>query len=433
VGRLQLSAPTLQNLLLSKLASGLAPDDFDTVARWVTLARPEQLPPSGDWRTWMILAGRGFGKTRTGAEWVRSLRHAAPRMAIIAPTYADARDTCVEGESGLKSICQAHEIETWNRSMGELTFDTGAKVKLFSGDEPDRLRGPQHHAIWLDELAIFRYAQACWDMAMLGLRLGTNPRVCVTTTPRPIPIIRQLIENSSTALTRGSTYDNRANLAPQFFADIIRRYEGTTLGRQELDGELIEDMPGALWQRAQIEALRVTKAPTLTRIVVGVDPSTTAGGDETGIIVAGLGIDGHGYVIDDRSIQGSPQTWAQSAVSGYHIHSADRLIAESNQGGEMVAVTISTIPNAPQTKLIHASRDKRTRAEPVASLYEQGRIHHVGAFAKLEDELCSWQPGMASPNRLDAMVWACTELMLHEGSAIVNDYLNRYAKKEVIQ
>jgi phage terminase large subunit-like protein len=362
-------------------------------------------------------------------------------MAIIAPTYADARDTCVEGESGLKSICQPSEISNWNRSMGELTFSTGAKVKLFSGDEPDRLRGPQHHAIWFDELAIFAYPQSCWDMAMLGLRLGDNPRVCVTTTPRPIALIRQLMSDPSTALTRGSTYANAANLAPQFVEQIIKRYEGTTLGRQELDGELIEDTPGALWQRSQIEALRVVKVPDLARtsdtggystdlvrIVVAIDPSATSGGDEAGIITAGMDSNGEVYVLSDDSIQGSPQTWARNAVVAYHKHVADCLVAEDNNGGEMVSVVISTIPDAPTVKRIHASRGKYTRAEPVAALYEQAKVHHVGVFAKLEDEMTSWLPGMASPNRMDALVWAITELALNAkgGQSIVQDYLSRY-------
>lgn len=378
--------------------------------------RPNQTAPEGDWRVWLLLAGRGFGKTLAGAHWIKARKRDTERIAIVAPTYADARDTCVEGDSGLRAICGS-EIVKWNRSLGELEFDTGARVKLFSSDEPDRLRGPQHGAAWCDELGSFKYQQEAWDMLMFGLR-HAPARVVVTTTPKPARLIRELAAAPSTTVTRGSTYDNRDNLAPAFFEQIVSRYEGTRLGRQELNAEILDDAAGALWKRDALEALRVPTAkhpvPDMARVVVGIDPSATAGGDEAGIVAAGVGQDGHGYVLDDASLRASPDTWAKAAVAAYHKHRADRLIAESNNGGEMVALTIQTVAGAPPVSLIHASRSKQARAEPVAALYEQGRVHHVGQFTQLEDELCGWEPGTGapSPNRLDALVWALTELML---------------------
>jgi phage terminase large subunit-like protein len=405
---------------------------------WKRTARPEQLPPTGDWRTWLILAGRGWGKTRTLVEFGMAQIESCPRLAIVAPTYADARDTVVEGVSGFYPLYR-DKIETWNRTLGELVFTNGARAKIFSSGEPDRLRGPQHYAALCDELAAWKYPDDTWNMLMMGLRLGTNPRVCVATTPRPIPLVKQLLSAATTHITRGSTYDNRANLAPQFFDQIIARYEGTVLGRQELNAEILDDMPGALWQRAMIESKRVTKAPELSRITVAIDPSATSGGDEAGVITAGVGMcdckgtpELHGFVLDDSSIQGSPQTWAGAAVTAYHKLHADSLVAEDNNGGEMVDVTISTIRNAPPVKRIHASRGKHTRAEPVAALYEQGKVHHVGTFAKLEDEQCSWLPGMASPNRMDALVWAITELMIGGGQQILSYYLSKAQKESAV-
>ena len=381
------------------------PDFFDT------LARENQRPPAWDWRTWLILAGRGFGKTRTGAEWLRAQQHTAPRMAIIAPTFADARDICVEGESGLQAICGQGEITKWNRSIGELEFRSGAKVKLFSGDKPDRLRGPQHYAIWFDELAAFQYVQQAWDMAMFGLRLGENPRAVVTTTPRPIPLIKRLMTDATTAVTRGSTYDNRANLAPAFFAEIVTRYEGTRLGRQELNAELIDDVEGALWTRTMLEAGRVMKFENPFRIVIGVDPKANAAAEsETGIVAAALCKDGRIYIIDDASINDMPERWARQVVSTYHKWNADRVVAEVNQGGDMVVSTLRAVDAGLPVTTVHATKGKWTRAEPVSALYEQGKVRHVGSFPKLEDQMCSWLPGEDSPDRLDAMVWAVTNL-----------------------
>lgn len=386
---------------------------------WGDLARPDQLLPAGDWRTWLILAGRGWGKTRTGAEAVREWKEHYPRIGIIAPTFADGRDTCIEGEgSGLKAICPPGEIVKWNRSMGELEFSNGARCKLFSSDEPERLRGPQHHKVWADELGAWRYPDATWDMAMFGLRLGDSPQAVVTTTPKPIRLIRELLKAASTHVTRGSTYDNRANLAAAFFDQIIGKYEGTRLGRQELMADVLDDTPGALWTWGQIDAARCKPGvvPTLTRVVVAIDPAVTSTDEsaETGIIACGLGTDGHGYVLDDKSGRYTPDGWGGRAVALLDAREGDRIIGEANNGGDMVEHVIRTVrKNAPYRK-VYASRGKRTRAEPVAALYEQGKIHHVGTFAVLEDQMTTWDAAAnaASPDRMDALVWAMTDLML---------------------
>ena len=383
--------------------------------QWSLKARPSQLPPEGDWRVWLVLAGRGFGKTRTGAEWVRSLaeRGAASRIALVARTPADVRDIMIEGESGLLNICPPDKRPHWSPSLRRLTWPNGAMATTYSAWEPDMLRGPQSDAAWCDELASWKYAQQTWDNLMLGLRLGSDPRCVVTTTPRPIPLIKDLLKRPTTHVTRGSTYDNLANLAPAFAEQIIRQYEGTRLGRQELLAEVLADNPGALWQRDLIERNRVTKVPDLKRIVVGVDPeaSSQEGSAETGIVVVGIGVDGHLYVIDDRSIRASPHGWASAAVAAYHKWRADRIIGEENQGGEMVASTVRTVDLHVAYKGVHASRAKQARAEPVAALYEQNKAHHVGMFAELEDQMCEWVPGETSPDRMDALVWAATELM----------------------
>lgn len=399
---------------------------------WRVIARPEQLPPDGDWLIWYIQAGRGWGKTRTGAEatWEAS-KHAA-HLAIVAPTFADGRDTCIEGESGLKAL---HPDLEWNRSMGEMRFPSGAKGKLYSAEEPDRLRGPNNYWAWCDEIASWRRMKETWDMLMFTLRKG-DARTVITTTPKPYPLLKGIKERPTTHLTRGRTYDNLSNLSQAYIANVITPYEGTELGRQELNAEDIEDVEGALWRRAMIEDRRETRAPELSRVVTALDPSATSTGDEAGVITAGVGMcnckgkpELHGFVLSDDSIQGSPRAWANAGVTAYHKFHADCLVAEDNNGGEMVEVTISTVPSAPPVKRIHASRGKQTRAEPVSLLYEQGKVHHVGTFAKLEDEQCSWVPGDASPNRMDALVWALTELMI--GGIDASDWIRRFneAKK----
>lgn len=402
---------------------------------WAEVARAEQLAPPGDWLVWYIQAGRGWGKTRTGAEYIYEGSFHCPRVAIVAESFGEGRDTCVEGESGIKTL---HPDVHFNRSLGELYFPSGARGKLFSADDPDSLRGPNNYLAWCDEIAKWRYVKQTWDNLMMTMRKGRRPRTVITTTPRPLPFLKELKARASTHLTTGRTYDNMANLSAVFIDQIIKPYEGTELGRQELDAEDLEDMAGALWTRASIEGTRVVRAPALTRIVTAIDPSATAGGDEAGIITAGIGPctckgtpEIHGFVLSDDSVQAAPERWAANSVTAYHKYDADLLVAEDNNGGEMVEVTIRTVPSAPPVKRIHASRGKATRAEPVSLLYQQGKVHHVGAFAKLEDELCTWLPGMASPNRLDALVWALTELMV-SGAGMTN-IMEHYARLAAAQ
>lgn len=389
---------------------------------WLIWARDNQLDPglSDDKNIWLILAGRGWGKTRTGAEYVRQLvNNGYKRIALIAPTPADARDVMVEGESGILNVCPEWERPVYEPSKRRLTFPNGAIATIYSGYKPDQLRGPQHDAFWADELAAWQYLQETWDMLMFGLRLG-NPRGIITTTPRPLPLIKNLIKSKNVIVTRGSTYENRENLADAFFNAIIGKYEGTRLGRQELNAEILDDNPHALWNRRIIEENRVTKAPDLKRIVVGVDPnaSNTENSDEIGIIVAGIDGDGQGYVLEDLSLLDSPKAWGAAAITGYYKYRADRIVAEINQGGNMVEYVIRSIDPNVSYKGVHASKGKYTRAEPISALYEQGKVKHVGAFPKLEDEMCEWEPGMDSPNRLDALVWALTELMLRDTGRI---------------
>ena len=307
---------------------------------WPFWARPDQLPPAGEWRTWLILAGRGWGKSRTGAEWVRAVvaSGAARRVALVARTAADVRDVLIEGESGILACCPAHERPVWEPSKRRLTWPSGAIATTYSAEEPDQLRGPQHDAAWCDELAAWRYPDA-WDQLQMGLRLGSDPRVVVTTTPRPTPIVRALASSPTTRITRGRTADNARNLAPGVVAALTARYGATRLGRQELDGEILDDAPGALWTWAMIEAGRVTVAPALQRVVVAIDPAVTSheGSDETGIVVAGLGWDGRVYVLADASGRYAPTEWAHVAVAAYRTHRADRIVAEVNNGGDMVA------------------------------------------------------------------------------------------------
>lgn len=390
----------------------LAALEYDWTGFW---ARPNQLPPPGRWKVWLILAGRGFGKSRTGAEqviaWARTPKR---RIALVAETAADARDVMVEGESGILACAPPWCQPKYEPSKRRLTWPNGTLATTYSGDAPEQLRGPQHHYAWCDEVAKWKYAQDSWDNFELGLRLGDHPQAVATTTPRPLPLLRHLLQDPGTVVTRGSTYDNTVNLAASFKERILAKYEGTRLGRQELHAELLEDTPGALWTRTLLENTRVRKAPALKRIVIGLDP-----GGEAGIIVAGVGEDGHGYVLEDLSISGSPATWAGQAITGYYKYKANAIIAETNHGGEMVLTTLATQDATVATKKVWASQGKYARAEPVSALYEKGLVHHVGMFATLEDQMCNWVPGegMPSPNELDACVWALTELMLGHGPA----------------
>lgn len=391
-------------------------------------ARSPQVAPDGDWNTWLILAGRGFGKTRVGAEWVKDRALALPgtRWAIIAPTYADARDTCVEGESGLLGVLPREWVAKWNRSLGELDLTNGSRVKLFSADEPDRLRGPQHHGAWCDELAAWKYPEA-WDQLQFGLRLGDRPQTVVTTTPKPVPLLTGdgrdgrrlgLMRRDRVVITRGSTFDNAANLSAAALDELRTRYEGTRLGRQELHAEILDDVEGALWTRAMLDTAAVAHAPELVRTVVAIDPAVTSGeeSDETGIIAAGIGADGHLYVLHDRSGRFSPAEWANRAVALYDEVSGDRVVGEVNNGGDLVEANLRVADPQVPYKRVTATKGKRLRAEPVAALYEQGRVHHLPGLGLLEDQMTSWTPESGgSPDRLDALVWAITELALGEG------------------
>ena len=383
---------------------------------WEKHARPSQLPPEGDWNGWLILAGRGWGKTRVGAEYIRAAAESgsAKRIGLVAETSADGRDVMVEGDSGILAVSDPRSCPLYEPSKRRLTWPNGTIATLYDACVPDQLRGPQHDLIWFDELAKYSCAEKLFDQAMFGLRLGTRPRWIATTTPRPIPLIKQLASRTDVRLTRGKSDENLANLAASFRDNVITRYRGTRLGRQELDAEVLEDVPGALWTRHMIEQTRGT-APELTRIVVGVDPAASSGegANETGIVVIGLARDGHAYVLQDCTLQGSPDAWARRAVSAYRQWAADCLVAESNQGGEMVSHVIRSIADIP-VKLVRATRGKFVRAEPVSALYEQGRVHHAGVFPELEDQMVAFMPDASvdgsSPDRVDALVWAVTEL-----------------------
>ncbi len=376
------------------------------------------------------MAGRGFGKTRTGAEWVREqIKMGKSRIALIAPTASDARDVMVEGESGLLAVCWAGDKSangdmlgrpSYEPSKRRVTWANGAVATLFSAEEPERLRGPQHEAMWCDELAAWKYLRETWDMAMFGLRLGNDPRTIITTTPKPLPLIKEIVKDPTTVVTKGSTFDNSGNLAPKFLKTIKDKYEGSRLGRQELEAEILDDLPGALWSRSEIDEHRVSTVPDLQRVVVSIDPSGTKGasddGDSIGIVVAGLGVDGRAYVMADRTCKLSPAGWGQRAVQAYYEFEADRIVAERNFGGAMVQHVVSTTDAKVAYKEVTASRGKVARAEPVAALYEQGKVSHVGSLPDLEDQMCQIAPegyvGEGSPDRADALVWAITELML---------------------
>lgn len=391
---------------------------------WRFWARPKQLPPGGDWRTWLVMAGRGWGKTRTGAEWVRLqvTEENKKRVAIVGPTAGDVRDVMVEGPSGLLSVFPELGQDDYKPSKRQVNLPGGAIAKTYSADEPARLRGPQHDSAWADEVGVWRYPDA-WDMMMFGLRLGDDPRVCATTTPKPTNLVRKLVDSESTAITRGSTYENREWLAEPFMEEIVRQYEGTRLGRQELHGELLEDVPGALWSRELIEDARTEDHPPLDRVVVAVDPAVTSGEDSdmTGIVVCGKQAD-QGYVLEDATCRKSPEKWASDVVELYETHRADRVVAEVNNGGDLVENVLRSVDANLSYKSVNASRGKRVRAEPVSALYEQGRVHHVGGFAELEDQMCTFAPDQAkgadeSPDRVDALVWAFTDLMLQKSEA----------------
>ena len=381
---------------------------------WQFWRRPNQTLPSGSWRSWLILAGRGFGKTRTGAEtvrgWVKNYRY----VNLIGATSDDARDIMIEGESGILAICPKDERPVYVKNLAKLAWPNGATSLIFTADAPERLRGKQHEKLWEDELAAWRYPEA-HTQAMLGMRLGDNPQTVITTTPKPTKEIKELLKDATTTITRGSTYDNRANLAEAFFAEVIKRYEGTRLGRQELNAELLEDIEGALWKLAQLDTTRVRTAPLLRRIVIAIDPAVSANAtsDETGIVAAGIDNFGHGFILGDASGVYSPLGWASKAVAQHDTLQADCIVAEANNGGDLVEANLRAYGFTGKVKLVHASRGKMTRAEPIAALYEQNKVHHVGVFSDLESQMTTWSPAVDdSPDRVDALVWALSELML---------------------
>ncbi|WP_088190051.1 DNA-packaging protein [Sphingobium sp. Z007] len=391
---------------------------------WLYLARPAQLPPPGDWRIWLMMAGRGFGKTRAGAEWVRGIAEADPqaRIALVGATLGEARSVMVEGASGLLAVAPWWNRPAYAPALRKLTWPNGAVASLFGAAEPEGLRGPQFSHGWADEIAKWAGGEAAWHNLMMGLRLGARPQVLATTTPRPVPLVRALVarDGADVMVTRGRTAENVAHLADGFVEAMAASYGGTRLGRQELDGELIEEVEGALWSRDLIERCRVAHVPgALGRVVVAVDPPASAGGDACGIVVAGVGGDGRAYVIADASVAGqSPEGWARAVAAAALVHDADRVVAEANNGGAMVESVLRAAEAAMPVKLVHASRGKAARAEPVAALYEAGRVMHRGAFPALEDEMCGLIAGGGyvgpgrSPDRADALVWALSELML---------------------
>jgi phage terminase large subunit-like protein len=399
-------------------------DDFEIFARDDQLPAPVTLDQS--WTTWLILGGRGAGKTRAGAEWVKGMAlgrapyATAPTspIALVGETFADVREVMVEGVSGIRAIHTNDDRPEWQASRRRLVWPNGAIAQGFSAEDPESLRGPQFAAAWADELGKWKNPDATWDMLQFGLRLGTNPRQVVTTTPRPIALLKRLAFDKTTIVSRATTRDNAMHLAPSFLETIVKRYAGTRLGRQELDGEFIEDRADALFPRQILEESRVDEAPNLQRIVVAIDPP--AGGKRggtCGIICCGRAENGTVYVLEDASIEAArPDQWAAKALSLYHAREADALVAEINQGGDMVANVIRSIDaNVPMTP-VRATRGKHVRAEPVAALYAQGKVKHLGAFAELEDQMCLFGPdGLSSgksPDRLDALVWAVTSLAL---------------------
>lgn len=483
---------------LREFLARLGPEDLEALNhKWHYWARRSQLAPTGEWTFWLLLAGRGYGKTRTGAEWIneRVQSGLGKRIALVAPTAADVRKVMVEGESGLLAISPPWNRPLFEPSKLQLTWPNGAIAQLFSAEEPERLRGPQCDTFWADELAAWKKLQLTWDMLQFGFRLGDDPRGVVTTTPKPLQIVRELLKDDrekggETAVTRGSTYDNKANLAPKFYQTVVKKYEGTRLGRQELDAEVLEDMPGALWQRSNLDANRirgvmpfpailkpVSVVPglddddkfedipllrraaeailaaipeDLSRITVNVDPnaSNDEGSDEIGITVTGKGLSGRGYVLADVSCRGTPNEWASVAVIAHDVFKADRVIGEANNGGNMVQSTVESAAKFLKmddkrssdfvaVTLVHASRGKVTRAEPISAKYEQNQVTHVGTLTVLEDQMCLFTTDFDrkamgySPDRVDSLVWGFTGMFFENqgGEGLFEFYGQQVAEK----
>ena len=451
----------LKTIDLSKLEDLTDEEADELLHTWELWARPNQLEPDAllpngeTWVTWLILAGRGFGKTRCGAEtvikWVREGH--CRRVALVAEDSADARDVMVEGESGILACSPRDFKPKYEPSKRRLTWPNGAVATLFSAEDFDSLRGPQFDGAWCDELCKWRYAQEAWDNLQFGLRLGEHPKQIVTTTPRPIRLLKDIILRTDTAITKGSTMENLVNLAPPFRKAVVDKYEGTRIGRQELNAEILDDVPGALWSRAMIDETRIRPVDSVTpialphfeRVIVSVDPAKEIGdaAAETGIMVVGKDQNGKGYLLEDLSLSGSPEEWGRAAVMAYDDWAGDQIVYEANQGGEMVAAVLRQAAKSLKDeglrtadfvpiKAVHATRGKYVRAEPVSQLYEQKKISHVGYFPELEDQLCEYTPDGSmgySPDRMDAMVWGFTELMVgsiaHEG---LMDYYRQEAQ-----
>jgi len=402
---------------------------------WDWNARPKQIIPPGDWTTCLVMAGRGYGKTRIGSEWVKQQVKTNKYVNLMGATGDDAIDIQVEGESGILNVCNRWERPVFKK--GALYWPNGAISLIFSAEEPERLRGKQHMKLWADELGAWRYPDS-WDQAMFGLRLGANPQALITTTPRPTELIKNIAKDPNTIIIRGSTYDNKDNLAPSFFNKIVTKYEGTRLGRQELNAELLEDNENALWTHKLIEEARVRAFDldgkkikySFSRIVVAIDPAVTSGpeSDFTGIVIAAKGEDGDYYVIEDITLLGKPIEWATKAVNAYHDYKADRIVAETNNGGDMIENLIRSVDSNVSYKKVTATRGKLLRAEPISALYEQGKVHHIGLFKELEDQMCNYtgDPRAKSPDRLDALVWALTELSENKNFGLLE-----YAKEEM--
>ena len=415
--------------------SQLSPKELDELMHTFEFwARPAQLEPEGNhWDYWIFNAGRGAGKTFAGANWVRHrVKSGDGHIACVAPTKGDVRRIMVEGESGLLRQCWKGDTTykgkpigypVWQPTNNTMVWENGARATFYSAEDPDRLRGPNHHSAWCDEVSSWRNQQDVWDMLAFTMRSGRHPRILVTTTPKPTKLMRTLLKHPKAHITGGSTFDNAANLAPTFLEAVTTAYEGTRLGRQELYAEMLEEAEGALWTTELLDGClreditdKVEFAKTLQRVVISVDPAITSNeeSDMTGIIVAGVDVNGKGYVLEDCTGKYTPQAWAAKAISLYHEYSADRIVAERNQGGEMVRATLSSEDETVPVRLVHASRGKFARAEPVSALYEQGKVFHARGLDELETQLRTWEPlgSIGSPDRLDAMVWAITDLML---------------------
>lgn len=417
-----------------ELFAFLSPRQAEFLLRdFAVWAHEPQLPPQDKWRTWLLMGGRGAGKTRAGAEWLNAIAAMDPndrpnlhypgdsggRVALIGETFQDVRSVMIEGESGILATARKDRRPVWHSSRKQLEWPNGTIGQVFSATDPDGLRGSQFGAAWCDELAKWPYVEQTWSMLQFCLRLGKSPRQLVTTTPRPLNLLRRLVEDENNKVTRAGTTTNRRFLAPGFIDTVVAEYGGTRLGRQEIDGEIIEDREDALWSRNQIEMLRCRVQPELKRIIVAVDPPATSNknSDACGIIVAGRDAEGKAYVLEDATIQGvSPALWAQKVAAVFTRWSADCVVAEVNQGGEMVSAILAMADANLPVRTVHASRGKWLRAEPVAMAYARGRVHHVGGFAELEDQMCDFGPDGTttgrSPDRLDALVWAIHELLL---------------------